>query len=449
MSKEVAKRFLEFINQTGSPYHSVAACKQLLVAKGFECLSEKTSDWKVSRGGKYFITRDHSEIFAFVVGKQFDAKTSGIVMIGAHTDSPCLMIRPHSHQLREKHIQLGVSTYGGGLWHTWFDRGLGVAGKLIYRTSSGSLVEALVKIDRSVCFIPNLAIHLLSNDERKAFDVNTENHLMPVFATTKTVPEAPTIAGHHPAFIKLLKDSAGCPEDAEITDISLCLFDATPGQFVGVSDEFVQSGRIDNQLSTWAAFDSLASEDSNEHDISIAAAFNHEEVGSSSATGADSQTVANWISKILKALKADDMHSVLARSILVSADCAHGIHPNYSSKHQAEHKVYLQGGVVFKGNVNQRYSTTCVTSALARQVCKLGSVPVQDFLVRNDSPCGSTIGPMLSANLGIRSIDIGATQWAMHSCRETCGVDDVMNIRQACAAFYKYWRQVDDSHREI
>ena len=234
--------------------------------------------------------------------------------------------------------------------------------------------------------------------------------------------------------------------------MSLCLFDSTPGELVGLESEFVLSGRIDNQLSTWAAFAALTDDCdllSSGSEISVAAAFNHEEVGSSSATGADSQTVSHWIEKILKSVGTGDVPSVMARSLLVSADCAHGLHPNYASKHQADHKVYVQQGIVFKGNVNQRYSTTCVTAAMAREVCRLGKIPVQDFLVRNDSPCGSTIGPMLSATLGVRSIDIGATQWAMHSCRESCGVEDVINIKQACAAFFKYWRKVDDAHEEV
>ena len=451
MSKEIAKRFIDFVNQTGSPYHSVAACKSVLKAAGFTPLSEKASHWPIIPGGKYYITRDHSEIFAFVVGERVNLKSdsSGLVMIGAHTDSPCLMMRPHSAQGREKHLQLGVATYGGGLWHTWFDRGLGMAGKIVYRTESGGLGEKLVRIARPICIVPNLAIHLLSNEERKAFDVNPENHLMPVIATSKRVKDD-QINGHHKAIMSLLAKEANIDNEDRISDLTICLMDAQPAEFVGIDEEFISTGRIDNQLSTWAAIDALASGDLSEHDICIAAAFNHEEVGSNSATGADSNTAVSWINKIIKSLDdTNDVQSIMSRSVLVSADCAHAIHPNYATKHQSEHKVYMQSGLVFKANPNQRYSTTSVTSAMAREICKRENVQVQDFVVRNDSPCGSTIGPMLSAILGVRSIDIGAPQWAMHSCRETCGVDDVANIRNACNAFYKHWRAVDSSHQSV
>jgi aspartyl aminopeptidase len=446
--KVIPAQFLDFLNQTGSPYHSVLACKNLLNARGFKHLSERECKWDISRGGKYYITRNHSEIFAFIVGSNFSASSGGLVMVGAHTDSPCLRIRPRSNQRSEGFLRLGVAPYGGGLWYTWFDRPLGLAGKVVLRGAE----ERLVRIDRPVCLIPSLAIHLQSADERKAFDPNSENHLMPILCLAEGT-DTKNDDAHSAELLGLIATELGC-EPGDITDLDLCLFDTTPASVVGIRDEFVSGARLDNLLSTWASISALseATDDDGAVDILVAASFDHEEVGSTSATGADSTTVSQWVDRILESLSvtgANLKSSLLAKSILVSADCAHGIHPNYPAKHQAEHKVTIGRGIVFKHNCNQRYATTPSTTALARSVCNKGDVKYQDFVVRNDSPCGSTIGPLLSAMLGVRTIDVGAPQWAMHSCRETAGVEDVKSLKEFCSSVYRNFRQVDNEYKEL
>jgi aspartyl aminopeptidase len=443
--RSLSSQFMEFISQTGSPYHTVSACKALLTSRGFRQLHERSGCWEIERGGKYFITRNHSEIMAFAVGTRFSHSEGGFVIVGAHTDSPCLRLRPKSNQKSEGILRLGVATYGGGLWYTWFDRPLGIAGKVIV----GGKEERLVHIPRPICIIPSLAIHLQSAEERKAFDINTENHLMPLVCS---VSSDSGDGKHSMDLLRVIADAAGCsPED--ITDLDLCLMDAAQPSFVGTKNEFISAPRIDNNLSTWAAFSALSDvEPEGSFDILVAASFDHEEVGSNSATGADSNTAALWVDRLLESLhvsSASARGALLSRSILFSADCAHATHPNYSSKHQSEHKVAINGGIVFKTNCNQRYSTTCATTAITRAVCESAGVKYQDFVVRNDSPCGSTIGPMLSAILGVRAIDIGAPQWAMHSCRETCGSNDVDALQTFCKAAFKSFRSIDEGFRAV
>ncbi len=450
MKKTIPAQFLDFVNKTGSPYHSVAACRTILHINGFQQLHEKVEHWEIQRGGKYYITRNHSEIFAFAVGGKFDPISSGLVMVGAHTDSPCLRIRPNSSQKSENLVKIGVAPYGGGLWYTWFDRPLGMAGKVVVK----GIEERMLHVMRPVCIIPSLAIHLQSAEERKAFDPNLETHLMPILCSVdSSVPASSTPTKHAKELLDLIAAEVKCdPQD--ITDVDICLMDATPSGFVGVNNsEFISSPRLDNLVSTFACISALTEANVHDsHDILVAASFDHEEVGSASATGADSRTVSVWIERILESLKVEKVSArsaIIARSILLSADCAHAIHPNYPAKHQSEHKVAINGGIVFKTNFNQRYATTCTTTALARSICQKADVKYQDFVAKNDSPCGSTIGPLLSAMLGVRTIDCGAPQWAMHSCRETCGASDIESLQRFCKSAYENFRSIDNQFTEI
>lgn len=454
--------FLEFVERTGSPAHTVIAAKARLEQAGFQELKEGTS-WQLERGGRYFVTQQGTSICAFAVGGAFDASEGGVVIAAAHTDSPCLKLRPCS-KVPEKAgtVQLGVDTYGGGLWHTWFDRPLGFAGKVVVAThpedgSTPGIEERLVRVPKPVCVIPNLAIHLQTPEERKAFAFNKETQLRPVLcapcgagppgdAAAKPLLEAPKIRGpqHHEALLAEAAQAAGV--DAEhILDVDLCLMDATPACAMG---PYVSSPRIDNVLSTWAAVDAIAAFATSEAfgascDIAVAASFDHEEVGSVSAAGADSAVLERWLERALAGLGGAQWHELAARSFLLSCDCAHGLHPNYADKHQAEHQPLLGDGVVIKTNANQRYATTPTLAAMVRELGRRAEVPIQEFVVRNDCPCGSTIGPLLSAQLGVRTVDVGAPQWAMHSCRETAHGADVEALRELCRGLFMHFRSVD------
>jgi len=467
---EAAKLFIEFANETGSPYHTVSTCVKLLCAAGFTELPEG-KPWTVATGGKYYVTKGGADVMAFVVGGKFkgDSQDSGISMVGAHTDSPCLRLRPNSKMSSAGMLQVGVQTYGGGLWHTWFDRPLGFAGKAVIRDTSGQLCERLVRVPDPVMLVPNLAIHLQTADERKDFNVNTESHLQPVLcsqlfedeatkhigdAAKSSKDEAP--AQHHTPLLRLLAKELGC-QPSDIIDADLCLMDAQPSNIVGLHSEFISSPRIDNLLSTWAAVQAICDFSSSKEqidagsDVYVVVSFDHEEVGSQSFTGAEGDTFPNWLQMLLAGLSVplEQRPAVFSRSFLVSADCAHAVHPNFAAKHQSEHRPELHKGIVIKSNANQRYATTPLTAALLREVCAREKVPLQDFVVRNDSPCGSTIGPIISAKTGVRTIDIGAPQWAMHSCRETCATTDANHLLNLCKAFFKHFRDIDSKTSKI
>jgi len=472
-ASKAAKLFIDYVNETGSPYHCVSACSKLLQAAGFKELPDG-GRWSLNKGGKYFVTKGGADVMAFVVGGKFAAEDSGFSMIGAHTDSPCLRLRPNSKMSSAGMLQVGIQTYGGGLWHTWFDRPLGFAGKVVTRSAAGQLSEQLVRVAEPVMLIPNLAIHLQTADERKAFNINTETHLQPVLCSsffddeeskqdedkkeekTGDKKEDSATARHHKALLQLLAQELGC-EPSEIVDADLCLMDAQPSNLVGLYKEFISSPRIDNQLSTWGAIqgicDFAADESSVKEakDISIAVSFDHEEVGSQSYTGADGETLPAWLERVLTGLEVPpaERPEVYSKSYLISADCAHGVHPNYMAKHQAEHRPSFHRGMVIKTNANQRYATTPLTAAVFREVCKRASVPVQDFVVRNDSPCGSTIGPIISSKIGVRTIDVGIPQWAMHSCRETCASSDALHMLNLCKAFYSHFREIDSAAAKL
>ncbi|CAD7929266.1 unnamed protein product [Amoebophrya sp. A120] len=523
VATNAARQFLPFVNETGSPYHAVAAVKKMLLQANFEELSEANLPWRLQKGGKYFLTKLGTTVCAFVVGGQFHtadpttkpaAKGGGFVICGAHTDSPCLRLRPNTKVTGTKeHVQVGVQTYGGGLWHTWFDRPLGLAGKVVLSRNKtpAQLEEKLVRIDRPVLLVPNLAIHLQTADERKAFSINTETNLQPVLCMTSAVPTsglvlcepvpgaaAPAAAPmqgakqHSEELLTLLHEEMGVSNaEAKIVDLDLCLFDAEPSRLIGAREDFIFSGRIDNLISVWAQYDALvrfaqSPEAATYSDIAVACAFDHEEVGSESTAGADSGCLQQWLQQILGEvldstttsakpgspkttgiLKNNDAMTVqfppragqpgsscipyqsawlatVSRSILFSIDAAHAYHPNYAAKHQSEHRPVLHQGIVIKHNANQRYATTSTTSALLRAVAAKDNIAVQDFVVRNDCPCGSTIGPMVSSNLGMRAIDLGIPQWAMHSVKETCSSIDLDHLQRFCLSAFRHFRELDN-----
>ncbi|PFH35482.1 aspartyl aminopeptidase [Besnoitia besnoiti] len=468
--------FLSFVNETGSPYHSVQAVQRRLLASGFTQLDEREK-WELRRGGKYFVTRNQACIAAFTIGENFRGSHSGFTIVAAHTDSPCLRLRPNSNLKKEGIQQAGIECYGGGLWHTWFDRGLGVAGKVVVKTENG-LAEKLIRVDRPILVLPNLAIHLQSAEEIAAFKINKETHLQPILCTEvyrqlleaqagdceveKTAEdkrEAATGASC-PLVDRKNEDRAASPllalvakelgvQPDDVLEWDLCLMDATPSRFCGIHDEFVESPRLDNLGSTWAAFSALMEAAPDSKDISLAVGFDHEEVGSESYTGAASTALVVWMERIVQCLDVFDVYpQILSRSFLVSADMAHGVHPNYSERHQGQTKPLMQQGVVIKENSNQRYATNVATIALTRAVAQKGQVPLQLFTVKNDSRCGSTVGPILSTRLGVRTVDIGIPQWAMHSCRETCGILDLYALQLLLKEFYTSFRSIDSTYQE-
>ncbi|KAF5730935.1 aspartyl aminopeptidase family protein [Tripterygium wilfordii] len=450
----VASDLIDFLNASPTAFHAVDEAKRRLCQAGYEQVSER-EDWKLEVGKRYFFTRNHSTIVAFAIGKKFVAG-NGFHIVGAHTDSPSLNLKPVSKVTKGGFLEVGVQTYGGGLWHTWFDRDLTVAGRVIIKEEKDGSVaysHRLVRIKEPIMRIPTLAIHLDRNVNNDGFKVNTQSHLVPVLATSIKKSEESTAANskHHPLLLQIIADQMGCQID-DICDFELQVCDTQPSTLGGATKEFVFSGRLDNLCMSFcslkALIDSTSSESNleDESGVRMVALFDHEEVGSNSAQGAGSPVLLDALSRITNSFNSDSkvvLQKAIQRSFVVSADMAHALHPNYTDRHEENHQPKLHGGLVIKHNANQRYATNAVTSFIFREIAVKHNLPVQDFVVRNDSACGSTIGPILASGVGIRTVDVGAPQLSMHSIREMCAVDDVKHSYEHFKAFFEEFSHLD------
>jgi len=424
---KVAKDFLKFVDASPSPYHAVEACKERLLAAGFKQIHEK-EHWDIKPNDKCFVTRNQSTIIAFAVGEKF-VPGNGFTMLGAHTDSPCLRVKVQSTRQKEGYLEVGTECYGGGNWGTWFDRDLRIAGRLIV-SDGGKLCSKLVHVNKPIMRVPHLAIHL-QRGMNENFSINKEKHLVPVLATSidKQLNKSSGCAGKHPTvLIELLAKEAGC-EPESIIDVDLFLADHQPSAIGGIEDDFIFAPRLDNLLSSYCGLEALIQScncgDSlaEERNIRMLALFDNEEVGSSSAMGAGS-ALTEYVMRRLCVTESNccAFEESIPKSMMVSADMAHAIHPNYPDVHEMNLRPNLTDGPVIKINNNQRYATTATTAAIIRECARCCGVPIQDVMVRNDMGCGSTIGPILSTRLGIKTMDIGGAQLSMHSIREVCGV---------------------------
>uniref|UniRef100_A0A0X3PEH2 Aspartyl aminopeptidase n=1 Tax=Schistocephalus solidus TaxID=70667 RepID=A0A0X3PEH2_SCHSO len=476
-----ARELISFINKSPSPFHVVRSVRDILAGHGFQELHEDQV-WKLRPNDYFYVTKNRSSIFAVAVGGAYKPG-NGFSIIGAHTDSPCLRLKPISERVKEGFVQLAVETYGGGLWYSWFDRDLTVAGRCLVRLPSGALEERLVHVNRPIACVPSLAIHL-NRDANKAFSPNPEQHLAPILCTTLTeqvcklanaselavgvadmesekphsamdaAASCPSVpSGSHPlALLKLIAEELNCAE-SDLVELELYFADTQPACLGGVHSEFIHAPRLDNQFNAFAGIQGLVNslpslkEDSN---VRIVCLYDHEEIGSRSAQGANSVYTAALFRRLTSALAASFegnesaekyclFEQTMAKSFLLSADQAHAVHPSWPERYEPAHKPAFHGGIVLKYNCSQNYATSGLTAAVVREVARRSAVPLQEFVIRQDQPCGGTIGPILSTQLGVPTADVGGAQLAMHSCREmTC----TTSVSHAIALFTGYFEQL-------
>jgi aspartyl aminopeptidase len=415
---------LAFVAASPTPFHAVATAMAHLDAAGFKAIAE-TDSWADLAPGRYRFAHGGSSVLAFVIpdGKRI----SGFRLVGAHTDSPNLRLKPNAEYKKEGYAQLGVEVYGGVLLNSWLDRDLSLAGRVFVR--DGDRVETrLVRFTKPMLRVAQLAIHL-DRDVNEGLKLNRQDHLAPIFGL-----------GDGKDLASLLEDQLQTGRDA-IVGSDLMLYDTIGPTLGGRDGEMVFSARLDNLAMCHAGIRALidAAPKAQAGDVvPIVALFDHEEVGSESAYGAHSGFLPRALERIVNGRggSREDYHRALAGSLCVSADMAHAVHPNYEGRHDARHKPVLNGGPVIKINAQQRYATSGDTAALFRSLCAKAEVPVQHYAHRTDLPCGSTIGPIASTLLGIRTVDVGNPMLSMHSIRELGGAKDPAMMTKVLAAFY-------------
>ncbi|BFM48887.1 M18 family aminopeptidase [Marinomonas sp. THO17] len=415
---------LSFLQVSPTPFHATDSMRSELLAAGYEELFEE-DNWVIEEGGKYFVTRNESSLIAFTT-PTLDVSQTGWRMIGAHTDSPCLKLKPNAHVDRFGYHQLGVEVYGGVLLHTWLDRDLSIAGRVTFKTRSGDIESRLIDFKEPIAVVPNLAIHL-NRKVNEGFSVNPQEEILPILCGADNEFDLKQM---------LLEQLQKQYEDLaveQVLDFELSLYDTQPAALVGLHKEYICSARLDNLLSCYVGLQALLS--ANNERPSLLICTDHEEIGSLSACGANGP----FLEDVLRRLTPNPEQFVQAvqRSMLVSADNAHALHPNYASRHDNNHAPAINKGAVIKVNANQRYATNSETASIYRDVAAQEDYDVQTFVVRSDMGCGSTIGPITSGEIGVPTIDIGLPTFGMHSIRELAGSHDAHGLYKVLTRFTK------------
>ncbi|KAI4839552.1 M18 aspartyl aminopeptidase [Plasmodium brasilianum] len=515
-AREYAQEVIKFIRKSGS---SFLACKNLrdkLINNGLIPISEGEK-WNLQKNEGYVLSKENRNICSFFIGKNFNIENGSILISIGHIDSCALKISPNNNIVKSKINQINVECYGSGLWNTWFDRGLGLSGQVVFKKDN-KLIERLIQINKSLFFLPSLAIHL---QHRTRFEftvkINYETHLKPILSTvlydqlikkrkgiTKKSSDENELQKRQEGIstqgegttqdhleqeqkenvnssplLYILAKELNCNEE-DILDFELCLMDAQEPCFTGVYEEFIEGARFDNLVGSFCVFEAfielvknVRSRDvsdsgsgsgeqdkcSYDNNLYICIGYDHEEIGSLSEIGAQSYFTKNFIERIITSIFMNDISNgntsvdeiygnLVNRSFILNVDMAHCSHPNYPETVQTNHHLYFHEGIAIKYNTNKNYVTAPYYACLIKRTFELfaneykQTIKYQNFMVKNDTPCGSTVGSMVASNLSMPGIDIGIPQLAMHSIREIAAVHDIYYLIKGTLAFYTYYNRV-------
>ena len=418
MSDAVAD-LLVYIDRLPTPYHAVAETRRRLFGAGYqECLAHEV--WELGPGDRRFLVRGDGSLVAFEVGAAAPAE-AGFRVIAAHTDSPNFRLKPRPDVDAEGYRQLAIEAYGAVLLHTWLDRDLSIAGRVVLRDGSATN-SVLVDFARPLLRIPNLAIHLSREQRTEGLKLNPQTHMVPIVG----LEGAPDLNEFVTQELRAQKIADVGSEDVLAFD--LMTYDTQRAATSGVRGEFVHASRLDNLASCHAGVSALLGASSTPDFTRVLVLYDHEEVGSRSAQGAAGPLLVETLERVVSGFKGGEPQGLaraLSRSMLVSADMAHAVHPNYADRHEPGHKPVIGGGPVLKQNANQSYASDATTAGHFAALCGRAGVKAQHFVSRNDVSCGSTIGPISAARVGIPTVDVGNPMLSMHSCREMAGSADV------------------------
>ena len=408
---------LGFLNASPTPFHATQNMAMMFENAGFIKLDE-VDKWELQAGEKYYVTRNDSSIIAFTYPKT----EKKYVMVGAHTDSPNLKLKPNAVIKEHGVVKFGVEPYGGLLLNPWFDRDLSLAGRVSYLDSEGVVQSVLINVEKPIAVIPSLAIHL-DDKANKERTINKQTDIAPILTTNEEFDLD--------LFIEWQLERNGVKNVEAIYAHELSFYDTQKAAFVGLHNDFIASARLDNLLSCYTAMVSICSIDAKKPMLFIAS--DHEEVGSDSVSGAGGSFLESTLKRMFS--DYDEYMQMVRSSLMISADNAHAIHPNYPAKHDAQHAPYINKGVVVKVNANQRYASNSETIAAFRKVADLLEEPTQTFVTRSDMGCGSTIGPITATRIGVDTIDVGLPTYAMHSIRELAGSEDAHALYKILVGF--------------
>jgi len=417
-------KLLSFLSQSPTPFHAVQQMSHLLDQAGFSQL-KMADTWSLQNNGRYYATANDSALIAFTLGSS-PLETTGIRMVGAHTDSPCLKVKPLADKHSDTYLQVGVEVYGGALLNPWFDRDLSLAGRVQYRTQQKQC-SALIDFKHPIASIPSLAIHL-DREANKNRSINPQKHLSPLILQHNKN----TKMTFSDLLLSQLKQQHPELDPQEILTYDISLYDTQPATLTGFNQEFIASARLDNLVSCYTGLMSILE---SPQQPSLLVCNDHEEVGSVSTSGAQGPLLQSVLERLSHS--TESYQRMIASSVLISADNAHATHPNYADKHDAQHLIHINQGPVIKYNASQRYASNDETAALFIHLCNEQHIPYQQFVMRSDMGCGSTIGPMTSAAIGVRTLDIGIPSLAMHSVREMMGNQDAFWLFSVLKAFYQ------------